>query len=175
MLVKLFKDTQNAAAVVVFTSFLALTFALIAQYVFGLMPCVLCVYQRIPYVFAIAFGLMSYGAAKQDKNIANLLLGIAGVIFLINFGIAFFHVGVENGWWPGLDECGGSDTSHMTLEELRMQILATPVVKCSEAAWSLFGISMAGYNAILTFALAVYSFMSVKKGLEDDKTSHIAG
>lgn len=175
MLIKLFNDTQNAASVVVFTSFLALAAALIAQYFFELHPCVLCIYQRIPYVFAIAFGLMSYGAAKQDKQIANLLLGIAGVIFLINFGIATFHVGVENGWWEGLSECGGADASNLTLEELRLQVLNAPVVKCNEVAWSLFGISMAGYNAFLSFMLAIYSFLSVKKGLEHDQTPHTAG
>ncbi len=166
MLIRLFNDTQNAASVVVFTSFLALSAALIAQYFFELHPCVLCIYQRIPYVFAIAFGLISYGAAKQDKDIANLFLGVAGVMFLINFGIAGFHVGVENGWWEGLSECGGGDTSDLTLEELRMQILNAPVVKCNEVAWSLFGISMAGYNAALSFFLTIYSFLSVKKGLE---------
>lgn len=175
MLIKLFKDTQNAAAMIVFVSFLAISFALISQYFFGLHPCVLCIYQRIPYVLAIAFGLMSYGGAKQDKNIANLLLGLAGVMFLINLGIAGFHVGVENGWWEGLSECGGGDTSNMTLEELRMQVLSSPVVKCNDVAWSLFGISMAGYNGLLSFALAIYSFMAVKKGLEDDETTHAAG
>lgn len=175
MLIKLFNDTQNAASVVVFTSFLALTAALIAQYFFDLHPCVLCIYQRIPYVFAIAFGLIAYGAARQDKEIANLFLGIAGLMFVINLGIAGFHVGVENGWWEGLSECGGQDTSDLTLEELRMQILNSPVVKCNEVAWSLFGISMAGYNALLSLLLAIYSFLSVKKGLEHDDAPQTAG
>lgn len=158
---------QNAAAVIVFISFLALLTALISQYVFGLQPCELCIWQRIPYVFAIAVGLISYGAARQDKAIGNFFLALAGGIFLIGFGIAVFHVGVEQHWWEGLSSCGSGETKNLSIDELREQILKAPVVRCDEAAFTFLGISMAGYNALLSFALAMFSFMALKKGLKN--------
>ena len=164
----LFKDYQRAAAVIVFLSFAALASALTGQYIFGLNPCELCIYQRIPYVFTIAFGLIAYGAARQDKGIAKFFLVMAGLTFLVGASIASFHVGVEQKWWAGLDSCGGSgNDADMTLEELRALVLSAPVVRCDEVAWSFLGISMAGYNAIYSFALAVYSFISITKDKTD--------
>jgi len=172
MLSFLFKDYQRAAAMIVFISFATLSAALISQYVFGLNPCELCIYQRIPYVFTIAFGLVAYGAARQDKSIAKFFMILAGITFLVGAGIAAFHVGVEQKWWEGLTSCGGSSNdAEMTLEELRQLVLSSTVVRCDEVAWSLFGVSMAGYNALLSFALAIYSFISLTKDKEDIEDS----
>lgn len=169
MLYPFLKDIQKAAAVVVFVSFVTLIVVLISQYVFGLRPCELCIYQRIPYVFIIAFGLIAYGAARQDKQISKIFMGLVGVTFLIGMGIAIFHVGVEQGWWAGLEKCGaGLNDVSMTLEELRLEVLNAPLTRCNEVAWSLFGISMAGYNAILSFFMAIFSFVAMKSGAYHD-------
>ena len=77
---------------------------------------------------------------------------------MIGAGIAVFHVGVEQQWWPGTAECGGIDGANLSLEQLKAQILAAPVVRCDEVAWSLFGISMAGYNILLSLGLALVAF-----------------
>lgn len=169
MLYPFLKDIQKSAAVVVFVSFVTLVIVLISQYVFGLRPCELCIYQRIPYVFIIAFGLIAYGAAKQDKKISKIFMGLVGVTFLIGMGIAIFHVGVEQAWWPGLEQCGANvNDIAMTLEELRLEVLKAPVTRCNEIAWSLFGISMAGYNAILSFLMALFSFTAMRSGAYHD-------
>tara|TARA_B100000686_G_C16773258_1_gene966642 strand:- start:1419 stop:1922 length:504 start_codon:yes stop_codon:yes gene_type:complete len=160
-----YKIIQNAAAFIVFISFLTLLTVLVSQYVFGLNPCHLCIYQRIPYVIAIALGLIAYGAARQDKEIGNFFLALTGATFLAGFGLAVFHVGVEQKWWAGLESCSLSDTGQMSIEELREQILKAPVVRCDEAAFTFLGLSMAAYNAILSFALAVFTLFSLKKGL----------
>jgi disulfide bond formation protein DsbB len=88
------------------------------------------------------------------------LVGLCGLLFLIGAGIAAFHVGVEQHWWAGTAECGGQASGARTVEQLQAMIEAAPVVRCDVVAWSLFGISMAGYNVMLSLALAAFAFVS---------------
>lgn len=128
--------------------------ALLSQYVGGLQPCVLCVYQRWPYVVTIALGLAGFALARRHPAAARIALALAGLTFLAGGCIAGFHVGVEQGWWQGTSGCGAPAGGAMTLEDLRAQVLAAPVVRCDEVPWSLLGISMAGYNFLISLALA---------------------
>ena len=169
MLYPFLKDIQKASAVIVFISFVTLITVLASQYIFGLEPCHLCIYQRIPYVFIIAFGLVAYGAARQDKKISRFFLFMVGLTFLGGMAIAIFHTGVEQEWWPGMSECGSNtNDTGLTIEELREKVLNAPLVRCNEIAWSLFGISMAGYNAILSFIMALFSFAAARIGTYHD-------
>lgn len=128
--------------------------ALLSQFVGGLQPCVLCLYQRWPYVATIALGLAGFALARRHPDAARIMLALAGLVFLVGAGIAGFHVGVEQGWWQGTAGCGAPAGGAMTLEQLRAQVLAAPVVRCDEVPWSLLGISMAGYNFLVSLALA---------------------
>ena len=134
----------------------ALGVALVAQYVFNLQPCVLCVYQRWPL---LALALLGGGAglvlrARPVPGLAAMaLLGVVALA-LLDVGIAGYHVGVEQHWWAGSAECTGPAGAATTLEELKAQIMATPVTRCDEAAFTLFGISMAGYNLLFCLVLA---------------------
>ena len=78
-------------------------------------------------------------------------------LLLLDAGIAGYHVGVEQGWWTGTAECTGPAGEAKTLEELKAQIMATPVTRCDEVAFSLFGISMAGYNLLFCLVLAGFA------------------
>ena len=151
----------GALARVLGASVVVLGAALLSQYVGGLEPCVLCLYQRVPYVLAIAvcaLALLFMAVWRgPGKPLVGGALALCGAIFLAGAAIAAFHVGVEQGWWQGTAGCTGPDTSAMTIDELREHLLAAPVVRCDEVAWSLFGISMAGYNLLVSLALAVVS------------------
>lgn len=140
--------------VILIASVGALGTAFTAQYWGGLQPCVLCLYQRWPYAITILLGLIGIWVAAPTARAA--IIALAGLAFLAGAGIAAFHVGVEQGWWQGTTQCGTSGTP-ATLEELRAQILAAPVVRCTDIAWSLFGISMAGFNVIASLILAAVS------------------
>jgi len=142
------------------TAILGAAFAF--QYIGGLAPCVLCIYQRYPYGIAIALGLLAFALAKGP--IARLALVFAGLGLLIGAGIAVFHVGVEQQWWQGTAECGGIGGANLSLEQLKAEILAAPAVRCDEVAWSLFGISMAGYNVLLALGLALVAFAAARGG-----------
>jgi disulfide bond formation protein DsbB len=110
----------------------------------------------------IAIALLALAAALSGRGRAAALLTIlAGVAAFIGAGIAVYHVGVEQQWWPGTSGCGaGIFTSGGTGESLRQQIEAAPIVRCSDVRWSLFGISMAGYNALLSAALGLFALLA---------------
>lgn len=141
---------QTVAQMQALLGIIALGSAYGFQYLGGLQPCALCLYQRWPWWAAIALGA---AALFLRGRAMGLVLGLlASAVVLGGAGIAAFHVGVEQHWWPGLASCGGVSDAPMTLEALKRQIMSAPVVRCDEIPWSLFGISMAGYNALLSFA-----------------------
>jgi disulfide bond formation protein DsbB len=132
--------------------------ALLSQYVGGLQPCVLCLYQRVPYVATIVLSAAVLAPATVGVRLPPALtrgvLAVCAAVFLVGAGIAAFHVGVEQGWWHGTEACTGPDLNALTIEQMREQLLHAPVVRCDEVAWSLFGISMAGYNFLTSLVLS---------------------
>jgi len=129
------------------------------QFIGGLHPCALCLWQRYPY--AVVIGLAGLGAGLARAGVKRpqlaILMGLCALAFVIDAGIAGFHVGVEQKWWEGLATCSGTTTGAASTEELLNRLLAAPVVRCDEIAWSMFGISMAGYNFLLALALGLLS------------------
>jgi len=149
---------DHAGFVVVAASAVALGTAFGSQIWGGLEPCVLCIYQRIAYAAVIVIGLAGTGfRALGYSQALNVFLFLAGVAFLAGAGVAGFHVGVEQHWWQGTTECTGA-TGATTLEDLEAQILGAPLTLCNEIAWSLFGVSMAGYNFIASIVLSAFAF-----------------
>ena len=119
------------------------------QYIGGLAPCVLCLYQRYPHAAAIIFGMMALALRNRAPEGSRWLCILAGLALLTSAGIGFFHVGVEHRWWEGTTECGAISTPD-SLEALKAHIMNQPVVQCADIAWEMFGISMAGYNLLLS-------------------------
>lgn len=144
----------TAAAVV------ALGAALVSQFAFGLAPCVLCHWQRWPYIAAIVLGLAGVALAGRPPAL-RAMLALAGLAFLTTAGIGAFHVGVEQGWWQGTSECGATvSTVGLSVEDALKRLQEAPVVRCDEVQFELFGISMAGFNviyAVVAGALALWA------------------
>lgn len=128
-------------------SALLLAGALAFQYLGGLAPCPMCIWQRWPHAVAIALGVMI--AIWPARAIAAL----GALVVLVGAGIGVYHAGVEQGWWPGPDTCTAPVPGAMAPGELLDRILETPVVLCDQIAWEWLGISMAGWNAILSLGL----------------------
>jgi len=138
----------------------ALTAALTGQYGFDLHPCVLCIFQRIPYIIVIGFGLIGiFLSLKVNAKAGAIMIALCSMTFLINSGIAFYHVGVEQKWWAN-GSCSVPDFSTLSFEEMQEKINNAPAVSCDAIAWQMFGISMAGYNMILCFLLGIYSLIA---------------
>ena len=133
-----------------------------SQYIGGLAPCELCLYQRWPWWAAIALLLASFIPAVGPAGRGGLVT-LAGIGLIAGTGIAFYHVGVEQHWWAGTEACAGPSGEAASVQELLAQIQATPLVRCDEVAWSLFGISMAGYNLLASLALAGFSLSMARR------------
>lgn len=132
----------------------ALASAFTAQYVFDLEPCVLCLYQRVPYAVtgalaALAIFLSARGQARQWLVIA------CGLVFLAGSALAFYHVGVEQHWWESVAACGGELSSGVDVTNLAAQLSSAPRKPCDQVDWRLFGLSMAGYNSLMSLGLGV--------------------
>jgi disulfide bond formation protein DsbB len=144
---------RNAPALILAASVIVLGSALASQYWGGLVPCKLCIWQRWPYVATIVAALLALFVFR-GIGARRVLLGFCAAVFAIGGAIAVYHAGVEQGWFSGPSSCSGDATAAQTVEDLRRLLLAQPVVRCDEIPWSLFGISMAGYNAIVSLILA---------------------
>ena len=119
--------------------------ALGSQYIGGLHPCEMCYWQRWPHGAAILIAALALTApAASSRSRALTLLAAAAIA--ISGAIGVYHAGVEVGIFEGITTC--STTRGMTLQD----IVAAPLVRCDQVQWSLFGISMAGWNAILSLS-----------------------
>jgi disulfide bond formation protein DsbB len=116
--------------------------AYVAQYGFGLFPCEMCWWQRYPHFAALGLGL-----AALRLQPARVWAALAGFAILTSGALGGFHAGVEYGWWQGITACttlpGSIDV---------MDPAAAPLVRCDVAPWSLWGISLAGFNFLISTA-----------------------
>ncbi|MEP3345975.1 MAG: disulfide bond formation protein B [Litoreibacter sp.] len=129
-------------------SFLLLGGAFVFQ-IMGYAPCKMCLWQRWPHAFAFVLGI---AFIVIPSRIIALLGALAAAT---TAAIGLFHAGVEQSWWEGPNSCTSDDITALTPEQLLEQIMAAPMVRCDEIAWSLAGVSMAGWNAILSLVLAL--------------------
>lgn len=140
------RSTYCLPAAALLLALAPLAVALAAQYLAGLAPCPLCHWQRYPYVVAaVLAGVALFTGPKATRS----LVALAALAILVSAGIAIFHVGVEQKWWQGTAGCtGGIDFSGMSVDEMQQALENVAPARCDEPAWTLLGISMAGYNLI---------------------------
>jgi disulfide bond formation protein DsbB len=127
--------------------------ALGSQYIGGLYPCDMCHWQRWPHDAAIGLAIL---ALFLKPPVRTTLIALAAIAILISGGIGVFHAGVEYGWWQGLTTCTNTAQSGSLAD-----IMAAPLVRCDVPQWTLFGISLAGFNAIFSIAggLGVFALL----------------
>lgn len=125
--------------------------ALAFQYLDGLPPCEMCLWQRWPHAIAMALGLAAWLAART--RLYRPLLVLAGLAILASAALGLFHAGVEQHWWEGPTQCSAAPLTGST-EEIIQSVLATPVVRCDAIPWALFGLSLAAYNALFSGLIA---------------------
>ncbi|HTI86295.1 MAG TPA: disulfide bond formation protein B [Alphaproteobacteria bacterium] len=154
----------------IFTAFMLASIAALAgvfvfQFGFGLIPCELCLWQRLPHALAIlvagvglsqtrAAGRMLYPDKAMPWRMLTALAAVLALLHLAGAGTAAFHVGVEQHWWAGTEACTGAAPSGLSVEDLRARLLVTPPARCDQIAWSLFGITLAGLNLMLEIVLS---------------------
>ncbi len=142
------KMSKRLSLIAAFGSLALLLGAFFFQYVLGLAPCALCIWQRWPHVLAIVAGAGSVISPWFS------LVGLGATLW--GSGVALYHSGVEQNWWEGPTTCTTTnDIGSLTVDELFAQIEAAPLIRCDEIPWDFLGLSMASWNGILTFGLAI--------------------
>jgi len=126
------------------------------QYGLGLAPCPLCLEQRIPYYAAIPLALIVAAAARKGAPRAILAagLGAIAIAMLTGAGIAVYHAGIEWHWWTGPRDCSGPLAPLGQVKDLLRELETINLVRCDEAPWRFLGFSLAGWNVLISLALA---------------------
>ncbi|MGL4543757.1 MAG: disulfide bond formation protein B [Polymorphobacter sp.] len=151
------RPEARANALVLAGSAALLGGALLSQFVGGLYPCEMCHWQRWPHLAALALGLFAWARGSN-----RMLVALAALAVLASGAIGGFHAGVEYHWWQGLTTCAATPLSG-SAADIMGSVLATPLIRCDAAQWSLFGISLAGYNAILSTAIGGWALWLLKR------------
>ena len=130
----------------------------------GYAPCLLCLRQREVYWVALPIALLGLVLLRREPAMPRVLPLLLAAVFLTGFAIAGFHAGVEFKWWPAPQSCAlGGPASAEDLDAL-LRGEGGPVVLCDQVAWSLFGISMAGWNALVSLGLAALGLAAALAG-----------
>ncbi len=159
-------NARLVSAFVVFISAFSLVSALIAEHVFGLQPCILCLYQRVPFAINIVLGLAAFGCLLLPRPaIARAFLLLCGLSFTACAVIAFYHTGVEQHWWASFLEACTVSFDNLDPETLLAKIESTQAVRCDEIPWQdpIIGLSMANYNIALSAVCAAICYYCVFK------------
>ena len=131
--------------------------ALGSQYIGGLYPCEMCHWQRWPHEAALVFALFAIGLRNEKTD--RLFVALAALGIFISGAIGVFHAGVEYKWWEGLTTCS-TTAAGLSIED----IMSAPMIRCDEPQWKIFGISMAGFNAMISIGAALYIAALLKRG-----------
>jgi disulfide bond formation protein DsbB len=126
------------------------------QYVMGLRPCPLCLDQRIAFYVSIPLALAVAILASRNSPRGLVTAGLSGIALamLLNSVLALFHAGVEWKWWPGPQECSGPLTDLSSGGDLLSSLTNLTIIRCDEAAWRFLGLSLAGYDVLVSLVLA---------------------
>ncbi len=166
MIKVIFKNKSIVFGLIIFASAFALSLAFIGEHIFNLQPCNLCIYQRYPFAIAIILAMVgaiiTFVCNNKKAIVNNVILCLLAVNFLVNSLIAFYHTGVEQGWWKSIFEAcivPVIDKNKSLLEN----IMGTPLTSCTDIQWvdPIFGFSMANYNIIYNFALFIFCILGI--------------
>ena len=143
-------NKKNFYLFVLFYSLLAIFFALYVEYILGYKACKLCLYQRVPYIFAIFISFIGYNYFKNDK-----ILILVAIIFLISVLISGYHYGIENNIFKEFSGCAVNSLEIVDKTEL-LNSLNDNVTSCKDVNFKLFGISLAGINFLISLLIVIF-------------------
>jgi disulfide bond formation protein DsbB len=159
-----------AAAIVAAVGLLTICGFFFFQYVMKLPPCPICLKERNAYYVSVPLAALlmlgaSYGASRKV-----LLLGflVIAAVMLWNTGLAAYHAGIEWKFWPGPQDCSGPIDKFGSAADLMKQLQSISLVRCDQAAWRFLGISLAGWDVLVSLGLACAALGGAKAALRRD-------
>lgn len=164
------RSAYQLGSIVLFVAIAAILAALGFQYIGGYLPCELCYLQRWAYYAGIPLTFAALVLISADyPRVAALLLLAVSVAFLANSGIGIYQAGAEWKFWPGPQSCSGEQALTSSAGNMLEALKRTQVVRCDEAQLRVFGLSFAGYNAILSFLLFVTALKAAFAAAPDNR------
>lgn len=147
---------RNAALLVLAGALATLAGAWIFEYL-GYAPCELCLWQRWAYYAALPLAVLAATSATGRPALARLCLGVLAILWLGSMAFGVYHAGVEWKWWLGPSTCGNQAGFSGGIPDLDK-----PVILCDTAAIRILGLSLAGWNALISLGLALVSMVGMK-------------
>ena len=136
--------------ILIFISFVLVS-AFVIEYGFNHQPCKLCLYERIPYFLSILL-IAKIFLIKGYEKVSLLLLSL---IFIISSALAFYHFGIEQGFFKESLACTVENLSENLTKENLLKELSQNSISCKDVSFNIFGISLAAINTIFSIALSV--------------------
>ena len=153
-----------AAGIVLLATAAALATVWVLQLGFGLAPCHLCFVQRWPYYAALPVAAATVWLGRQGKaTAARIGLACLVVLMLASAALGVYHAGVEWHWWTGPTDCTGAGPTIRNAKDLLKGLNDVAVVRCDEAALRVLGLSLAGWNAVASAALAAVAGWGLRR------------
>ncbi|MGH6726964.1 MAG: disulfide bond formation protein B [Pseudolabrys sp.] len=162
------KPRLSAAAVIILVGALAIAIVYFFQYVLLILPCPLCLEQRIAFYFTIPLAALLWLGAKYGASRKVMLLGFLAIMLamLWNTGLSVYHAGVEWKWWQGPLDCSGPIDKFGNARDIMNQLQNhISLVRCDEASWRFLGVSLAGYDVPVSFFLAIVAAWGARASL----------
>ena len=143
------------------------------EYVLKLPPCPLCLEQRTAFYVCVPLALLLLLGAEHGASRKVLVLGFLAIaaFMLWNAGLATYHAGIEWRWWPGPAECSGPINNFGPAQDLLKSLNRISLVRCDEAAWRFLGLSLAGWDVLVSLGLALTALWGGKAALAQAKRS----
>ncbi len=134
-----------------------------SQLIGGLVPCEMCHWQRWPHYGAVVIAALAFGVPGLTNRRA--LVWLAALAIAISGALGVYHAGTEYHWWQGMTACTSDIPAGGSTTDMLQAIMAAPIVRCAQPQWTMFGISLAGFNAIFSLGGAlVIVWLMTRKG-----------
>ena len=157
------KSAFTAALAIAIIAAATLAGAWFFQLVLDIRPCPLCLEQRYAYYLAIPLGALVALAAARDAPRAVLMAGLSilGLAALGNAWLGAYHAGVEWHFWQGPTDCTGPVGNLGSASNLLERLDTVKVIRCDDVQWRFLGLSLAGYNALISLLMAAIAVWGI--------------
>jgi len=162
------EPARTAALAVTVIAAATLAGAWFFQRVLDIRPCPLCLEQRYAYYLAMPLGVLTALAAARDAPRAVLYAGLAilAAAGLASAGLGAYHAGVEWGFWKGPTDCTGPVGNLGSAGNLLERLDTVKVIRCDEVQWRFLGLSLAGYNFLISLLMAAIAISGIVKSVK---------
>ena len=162
-------DTQPNAGALAAGTIAAIGAATLAgawffQYVLGIQPCPMCLEQRYAYYLVIVLGaVLALSAPRLPRALVITTLAVMALAAFANSAFGAFHAGVEWGFWPGPATCSGPLQDLGSAGNLLQRLDTVKVVRCDEVQWRFLGLSLAGYNVLISGLMGLVALFGINR------------